>query len=212
MQDQEAYSMFEPPEDGSLLTKRYPELGRMKEFRQLKKHEQIFVWHYACVISPSYKAFPYDTNSRAKRSFEIAFKNMEASGATHQQYVSLRFPDHIKVAVARMEKFNPDRRARALAALEQAYETCLEVLSLPLPGFIGETDEAGDNGEPNVVYVDVTPAMIGQIIAAKQKAREELPGIINQLEEGFGIIVQESEKSGMNANQQFIRDQKLTSN
>jgi hypothetical protein len=199
------YTMFEPMKDRDLLTKKYPELGRMDEFNRLLQHEQEFVWLYACELSPFVKKIP-DRHERARKSFEVSRRNKEYQNDEYQNYCSLIFPDHIKTAVERMAKFRSDLRSRALAALENAYNSCIEVLDAPIPGKIHEFDDQ----EQEFVYKDVTPAMIKQVIEAKQKAREELPGIIKQIEEGFGIIMVKQDEQDNSAIRQFIQQKKLT--
>lgn len=206
MQEDE-YSLFEPTDERTLLTTKYPELGRMKEFRDLKGHELRFVWAYACNTKTNrfIQEYQQDLHGRSKAAYDWAYVRQDTNLHQRQNFCSLNFPDHIKIAVARMSKFDPTRRGRANTALEKSYETCIEVLESAMPGKIGEFSEK----EQCIVYENITPAQVKAVLEAKAKAREELKDIIPMLEEGFGVTpigTGKKNDDGMTDADEFIRD------
>lgn len=205
--------LFEPQDDKTLMTVQHKELGRMKEFSSLKHHEQRFVWAYSCMTSRFVEENKTDLHARAKKAFEWAYKSFDYSSKQHQEFCSLVFPEHMKAAIDRMAKFDPSRRGRAMQALENEYESLLQILESPIPGKIGIEIKDEDTGEMVIVYEEITPAQIKQVIEAKEKAREALPQVLNQLEEGFGISVAKSDIAGDESDADiFIREQELNSN
>ena len=65
--------LFYPYDKTQPLTKQYPELARAKQFKELKSHEQLFVWLFACQSSYLMKGeLKTDNKARAKAAFEEA--------------------------------------------------------------------------------------------------------------------------------------------
>lgn len=192
--------LFWPYDEKKSLSRQYPELGRRDEIRALKSHEQLFVWYYACTSSPLMEEFRHDKKARARRAFELTYKDNNYDSKKHADFSSLMFPSDIKAAVDVMSKFRSDIRSQGLAALQASFETHLSVLSEPIPTERID-DETGET-------IPVKPTDIKNYIEAKKTAQSGIEKLIPLLEEGFGVMTVEE---GMDEPTitRFIRDKKL---
>lgn len=89
----------------------YKELDDVEEFKALTSPELVFVWWFACQVSP---IIELSEEKRVMVAVERAFKVKGQMEARKLEYKNLGFPDHIKAAIKRMDRFDPGGRIRAL--------------------------------------------------------------------------------------------------
>jgi hypothetical protein len=94
------------------LNREYPELREYKEFEGLNNGELVFVWAWSCKSSP-FLELPEE--KRLEPCIEWAFKTPQQREVKMKDYANMRFPDHIKAAIRKMEKFNPGLRIQMAA-------------------------------------------------------------------------------------------------
>jgi hypothetical protein len=190
---------FYPYDPKQPLSKQYPELGRHEKIRDLKNHEQLFCWLYACKSSYLMESYRHDNRARATKAFEIAYLSEKYDSREHADFSMLLFPDHIKAACEVFATFDPDIRARGRDAAISSYEACLSIMNESMPTMVVDGD-----GEK----VAVTPAHIKQIIEAKSKARTEMAELIPIIEEGFGTFTIEDDHADNDTIMQYIREKR----
>ncbi|TXH54133.1 MAG: hypothetical protein E6Q97_11590 [Desulfurellales bacterium] len=100
------------PRSGKDLKREYPELDDYPEFRGLSGEELLFVWAWACPTSPFIDIVE---EKRCTPCIDFAFKRPHQNEARKQAYgastgAAPSFPDEIKNAIKRMERFNPGLR------------------------------------------------------------------------------------------------------
>lgn len=94
------------------LKREYPELAEYDEFKTLNNGEMVFVWAWACRTSP-FLDIPEE--ERLWPCIEWAFKTPQQRETKAKDFANMRFPDHIKAAIRKMEKFNPGLRIQMAA-------------------------------------------------------------------------------------------------
>lgn len=94
------------------LKREYPELSEYEEFRQLENRELVFVWAWACRTSPFLEL---EEEKRLIPCIEWAFPGKQQRESKMADYAGMRFPDHIKGAIKRMERFDPGLRIQMAA-------------------------------------------------------------------------------------------------
>lgn len=143
----------------------YPELNECEEFVKLHSKELKFVWLYSNRTSPFYNV--KQTKNRIvyciKESFGESLKQDE-----YKRYMSGVFPEHIRMAIDRMEKFSPSIRLRAKLNIEKIFSN-LEKIS------------------------DISSEEILDLQAKKDYATlaimvaKNMPDIVKQYEDSYGI-------------------------
>lgn len=175
------------PEDTKSLFKTYPALKNIEEFKNLNRTEMLFVWYYASESSPLSEIVS-DKNRRIG-ALSKAF-TLDADEQISRNYVEGNMPEKVREAIHRMKMFNIDIRARAKRMVEKImtnFEAMIEV---------------GD-GDFEVVDKDSNKSIdwTGRksYIDGAAKISEQLPALIKQVEEGFGITIKggESEVSAI---------------
>lgn len=89
----------------------YKELDDYEEFKALTSPELVFVWWFACQVSP---IIDLPEEKRVMVAVDKAFKIKSQAEARKLEYKNLDFPGHIKAAIKRMDRFDPGGRIRAL--------------------------------------------------------------------------------------------------
>ena len=166
--------MFEPNNRNVDLRLEYPELFQIDQFRGLSSRELLFVWHYANRTSPIYKE--KDKRLRIKKALGQSF-GASMSKTETERYIAHNFPEKVKVAIERMERFNPSYRMMAKHTIEKVFANLESLVDLD-PDEMKERDFAKKK----------------DYVAVAIKVAESLPGIIRQLEEGFGYKSKKEEK------------------
>lgn len=99
------------PKSVKQIKRDYKELDDHEEFKPLTSPELMFVWWFACQCSP---IIELPEEKRVMIAIEKSFKVRGQMEARKLEYKDLSFPDHIKAAIKRMDRFDPGGRIRAL--------------------------------------------------------------------------------------------------
>ena len=170
-------SLFQPQNDKD-LKKQFPELSDVAEFDKLTSSELLFVWWYSNPTSPlldeNSEMFQSSPSKRAEAAFSKSFKR-EDQRAT---YVSRNFPDKVRIAIARMGKFNASVRSKAKGIVEEILSNYEQMVKVDMSDFI--TNDSNGNPEINFTARNA-------YVNSCSKISDALPQIIRQVEEGFGL-------------------------
>jgi len=169
--------LFDPtgikPED---YRSKYPELKRIPEFGTLSASALMFVWYYA--NPTSMLMGEGDDFIRVRRALEESKYNPGKN--LREDLLKLHFPNDIAVAIDRMARMRADSRVRANLMIQNViehYETIIKC---------GPEDYKDKDGTVDrKKYVDTTAKIV-----------EELPKLIERMEEGFGISTRTEDEDG----------------
>tara|TARA_R100000808_G_C2154309_1_gene165213 strand:- start:7317 stop:7886 length:570 start_codon:yes stop_codon:yes gene_type:complete len=166
--------LFEPTNKD--LRIEYPELMDIDEFRDLTPRELNFVWYF------SNRTSPYSKEKNNKKKVELSIKRGFGENATHQlrlDYVAGKFPEKIRKAVDRMERFNPSARMKAKQSVEKIFDRLRQLVDVS-PEQLNEMDLGEKSNYTNLAI----------------KISENLPKIVGQLEQSFGIQIKKESFTG----------------
>lgn len=166
--------LFEPTNKD--LRIEYPELMDIDEFRDLTPRELNFVWYFANRTSP------YSKEKNKKKKVELSIKQGYGEGATHKirvDFVAGKFPEKVRNAIGRMERFNPSVRMKAKQSVEKIFERLRQLVDISREE-LNEMDLSEKSSYTNLAI----------------KVSENLPKIVGQLEQSFGIQTKKESFSG----------------
>lgn len=153
----------------------YPELTGIDEFRDLSDPELRFVWYFFNTKSPHYAI----KDAKVKVSTCLKVSGYIPNTNIIKGMYENRFPENIEAAGARMNRFAASTRERAKQMVDRMFDTYESIL-----------DTFGDK----VYDTDQQE----KFVTIASKIRAELPQLIKQKEEGFGIKVRkQGERKGM---------------
>lgn len=150
-----------PPTDKDLRME-YPELAQVDEFKKLTQPEMLFVWHYANKTS---KYINLPDRERVIKCLEVLKKDLSAQEL--QEYSQLVFPEHLKLAIERMQKYDPKVRDQA----KTINETIFDNLNTIVNADVGEMDM-----EEKQKYVALSMNIV-----------KNMSDMVAQIEHGYGI-------------------------
>jgi hypothetical protein len=171
------YSVFKP-KSTRMLYEDYPELAKIKLFKDLNRFDLLFVWYYACEASPFFKIS--DNKTRVEECFKLTYfsgGNKKLDQKAKERYLACRFPEKIENAIEIMKNFRIGPRVRAKMIVEKAFENIEKILD------IDASDEKQFLNKDNEVDYSKKKAYVD----TAAKAIEILPKLITQIEESFGI-------------------------
>jgi hypothetical protein len=151
------FSLLDPKKD---IRTEYPELRDYPAFSKLSKQEMDFVWKLKNVSSPYYIP-TYEVTNTVSKKIEKVFVMVFGPKASVQnkiKYCNQNFPDKIRAAMEQMEKFRPKVRLAAKLMAEKTFLSCMNTV-----------DDA-----------EASPK-------EKQEIMAKMPGLLAQIEGGFGI-------------------------
>ena len=170
-------SLFQPQNEKD-LKKQFPELSDVEEFDKLTSSEMLFVWWYSNqtspLVSPESEMFQASPQKRAEEAFEKSFKRDDQKAT----YVSRNFPDRIRIAIARMAKFDVSVRSKAKNIVEEILSNYEKMVKVEMADFT-TTDENGNT--------EISFTARNAYVNSCSKISDALPQIIRQVEEGFGL-------------------------
>lgn len=176
------YSVFRP-KSSRMLYEDYPELAKIKLFKDLNRFDLLFVWYYACEASPLFKIT--DNRTRVEECLKLTYfsgGNKKMDSLLKERYLACRFPEKIENAIEIMKNFRIGPRVRAKMMAEKAFENIEKILDIDASDdkhFLNKENEVDYSKKKS--YVDTVA-----------RAIDMLPKLINQIEESFGI----SDKKG----------------
>ena len=175
--DDLVYALFAPRSINSLIVD-YPELRDYEEFK-IKKHDLLFVWYYACKVSPLYD----HTDVKSKREkIERCIKasGLMVSSDSKSRFLEGNFSSKISAAINKMESFEPAVRIMMKLDSVQKFMTLKKLTSLKLDDDGNHESFKNKDGEINFTAKKQYMEMI-------LKLEEKKPQVIEQIENGFGI-------------------------
>lgn len=182
------------PKDGKSLRKLYPEIAATKEFKELSGENLLFAWHIGNPSSPIEFSIPETT--RYTLAASICFPNDKIKRKQFSEMSNI--PEDVKIAIDKMTKFSPDARLVSKRMVQTMFSNFQKMVNVDEKEFYVENKDG-------VIQPDWTAKK--QYIDSCTKIAEALPGLIKQIEEGFGI--EENKKSGestMKAIDKFHQD------
>lgn len=164
------------PEEGK-IRQVHKEIANNKKLGELTGEDLLFVWYYACKSSPINPDI--EDAIRANAAASEAIKDPEK----RKRYARLNFPEKIKEAIEEMKKFNPDVRMVAKRIVQNMFHT-LEKMSQTKPEDF-EYEEVDSKGK---IQTKIDWAGRKQFIDSVAKTADTLPLLIDQMEQGFGLV------------------------
>lgn len=193
-------TIFEPQE-GKKYFDLYPELRELDELKELRAKEAEFAWYMGNPTSPLVMGkYGSERNNviRIGEALKLVYgkdPNKLLSEEMRQQYLAGEYPERIKVAIKRMARFDVTARERAKNMSENIFSNLENLIK-----FDEESFEIKDK-EGNVTGIDWSAKKAYAELATK--VSDNLPVLIRQLEEGFGVTKKNDKESGVSAIDNF---------
>lgn len=172
MEEQRDINILFKPQAGK-LRQIYPELKANKKFEDIPNDEFLFVWYYACQSSLIDPEIP--DAIRAKTAAAEALKDPDKK----RKFSNLEFPEKIKEAIEEMKKYNPDVRMVAKRIIQKTFNNLEKLTDADDESFI----YLDDNGKKRTDWAG-RKAYVDSV----SKISDTLPGLVAQMEHGFGIV------------------------
>jgi hypothetical protein len=163
------------PKTGRDLRIQYPELMKIHEFKKLRSASQmLFVWYWSNPTSPVSPEMPF------KKRLELCLKESgwKPDGATIKLLQEDLWPEDLKVACDRMEKFETNLRNQARKVYKEIFAN-FEKLAKVKDSDFQLVDKEGNN-------LGIDFAARNQYVTYATRIAQEMPDIIKKMEEGFG--------------------------
>lgn len=110
------------------LKAQYPELLEYPEFKsdRLRSGDALFVWFMRCRMSPY-----YDMADEKKLEYciRLSYETTSQQDTKLTEFANLKFPDSIKAAMGRMEKFNTSARVENYVYTRTIRDACKTILA-----------------------------------------------------------------------------------
>ena len=171
----EAY-LFKPFKKGMIYE--YPELGQIPEFACLTNKQLLFVWNYSNITSPHF--FIRKKNEKLHKCIHDSFGRL--ADDEYARYMNEDFPQDIRDAMKRMDTFDVSARYRAKLNVEKVFSNLEKMID------IAEGQIQSMDLDEKKKYADFSI-----------KVAEAMPGLIKQLEDGFGIRTEEAKEDNKKA-------------
>ncbi len=167
------------PKTGRDLRIQYPELRSIPEFKKLKgAKEMLFVWYWANATSPLNDDSQENLSYKNRIDKCLEMSGWKPSGEIVKAMYEDSWPDEIKFACARMERFETEVRNRARIVIKKILANFEKLADVSEDQFIKVEEETGQKS--------IDFAARSQYVNYSTKIAEALPGLIKNAEEGFG--------------------------
>jgi hypothetical protein len=172
------FSIFAPKSKRALYID-YPELKSYPQFKDLRVHEMLFVWYYACEASPFFHLNDDFIRSKkaADKSCMTSGGKLSISGPEYKSLIDCRFPAKIERAITVMQKFKVGPRIRAKMMFEKTLENIEKILNVDASDtsqFLNKDDEV--DWSKKKAFVDTITS-----------ATANIPKLVSQLEDNFAV-------------------------
>jgi hypothetical protein len=158
--------LFEPHEKRSMKGD-YPELSDIPEFQDLNDKELRLVWHYACVSSPFSDVG--NRRERMRRSISQVF-GTKIQEQLNNELLTGNYPEKFRAAFERMAKFDVGIRTAANDMAKRIFNNYRVIVDVPSQEIPDMSDDE------KAAYVKLSSTI-----------SKDLPGLVNQIENGYGI-------------------------
>ena len=182
---QEADIILFGPQNGKQLKLLYPDLAENPKFKSLNNEDLTFVWYFANKSSPIREDLP--DSVRVK----VALAESKLTDPDKKRkFAELEFSETMKSAIEEMKKYSPKTRALALQILQTGFNNMYRMMNIKVDDFKYKDDKGNDQ-------IDWTAR--SQYINSVAKASEMMPGMLAQMENGFGIVDKKTGKEAEGA-------------
>lgn len=161
----------------------YPELGKAPEFESLSGAKLIFVWHFANKTSPLRRIV--DDSKRVEEALDLS--GWKLSAENRAQILKLNFGETLEKAIERMVSYEPGARYWGRETLKTIFERYNDIIEQGPDAFKKTTGQ----GDAKIEETD-----INAYVTVSSKIAIALPGLIDKMEEGFGISITGTEEEG----------------
>lgn len=186
------------PKTGKSLLRSYPELAQDPVFKNLPADELLFAWYMGIPNSPV--DTEWSDHIRHKSAAARAFTSNKAKA---EQFSTGNIPEEVRAAIKQFSKFSPEARLAALKMTETIFSKYMEMVNVDVKKDFIEIDKDGNtsiNFTARKSYID-----------SMAKVREELPMLIKQIEDGYGVTdgkKNEEQKFGQKAIDKYHQNKK----
>lgn len=186
MTDKEPKILLFGPKTGKHLTRMYPELAKNDKLKKLPADDILFAWYVGCESSPTDKSWSDHTIYQSSALASI--KDEEKK----RKYSQGQIPEAVREGIEIFRKFNPDVRIKAKKLLQKMmydYEQYVDI-DIKQDFWVEKTDKEGN------VTKEMDWAARKQYVDGTEKIMKNMPLLISQLEEGFGITEEKEKEKG----------------
>ena len=153
----------------------YPELNTTPEFESLSGNVLMFVWYFANKTSPIYSMSP---EKRVEEAIKMAGWKMPPE--QKDKILKLVFGEVLDYAIKKMESYEPGARFLGMETMKKIFLQYTKIVDDGPEGFKKEEGY----GEEKTTVID-HPGYVN----VSSKIATIMPGLIQNLEDGFGITV-----------------------
>lgn len=162
------------PRTGKSLLRTYPELAQDPVFKVLSGDDLLFAWYMGIPNSPV--DHDWQDMARYKSAAARCFPNNKDK---KENYSVGNVPEEVKAAIERFKTYSPEARFMALKMTQTIFNKFQQMVDVDVKKDFEEIDNEGN------VSINFTARK--QYVDSAAKIREELPMLIKQIEEGYGV-------------------------
>ncbi len=195
------------PRDGKHLLSEYKELGNYKEFKDLNREDLNFAWYMGNPSSPLNDGTIHSDIVKARSA---AAKCIKEPGK-RQRYGEMNLPSSVKDAIKKMQTFSPEARMIAKQIATTAFMNLQAMVNVDMEADFKITRNiTSGTGKEKTVEAIEEMDWTGrkQYVDIIAKVTDTLPGLLKQVEEGFGVEEKDdkSKEFGEKAIDEFHRN------
>lgn len=181
------------------LRKQYPELKDVPEFTNLTPKEMRFVYYYCAYYKDGVKNNRERIVKAVKKSLAEVLSEKEKV-----EYHNGNFPNNVRLAIARWDKFDLSVRLKAKVTVDKIFDNIQNMIDVDMDkDFLDKDGKTDFNKKKQYVDTSITIA-------------ESFPKLIKMQEEGFGITDTaqdaENKKSGDTLFEEWHSEQEQNNN
>lgn len=185
------HSLF-VPRNGKKLSFDYPELSNNKDIKDLSKSEMLFCYFLGCETSPLVQYYEGDNLEHVSLAISKAIEasGIDLSDQEVYQYTNERmFPSRITKGVNAFSRYKTSVRLRAKLMQQKMLDNFEKIVDVDVNGaeFNIVDKEGRDTGEKDYDKVK-------KYVDAATKISNDLQGIIDKIEYGYGVKEVKSNK------------------
>lgn len=189
------------PKSAKSLMRQYPELRKEKEFKDISGDDLLFSWYIGNESSPIDPDWGEQIRYKTAAAYAIRDEKMRA------KYASMDVPDKVKEAIERMKKYSPEARMVAKRMVQAMFHNLQKIVNVDVEDLVTVEKEFDDQGNVIAEKKEMDSTARKQYVDTCKTVSQTLPGLIEQLETGFGIS-EEKEKgtTGVKAIDKFHQE------
>jgi hypothetical protein len=174
------------PRTKKALKKQYPELDNEPAFKGIEGADILFAWYIGIPNSP------VDQESPDAMRYRIAAATCFPEGEKRQAFGSGDFPEEIKFAIEKFKKYSPEARAAAKNIVQKIFNNFEKLVNVDVEKDFLITRKVG-KGEDAEEITEIDWTGRKQYVDSATTISKNLPELLKQVEEGFGITEKKSD-------------------